>query len=148
MGARYAIVVANYYEEIADRLVAGARACLEEAGADAIDTHVVTGAFELPMAAKLVGESSRYAGIVCLGTVLRGETDHYDHVCAQTAWGIQHVQLITGVPCGFGVLTCDTEEQALARSGGKKRDTGRQAAAAVLTLARLRWETSIASGCR
>ena len=75
-------------------------------------------------------ESGRYAGVACLGAVIRGETDHYDYVCAEAARGIQHVQLDTGVPCAFGVLTCETMEQALARAGGGKRDQGRNAALA------------------
>jgi 6,7-dimethyl-8-ribityllumazine synthase len=90
------------------------------------------------MAAKLAAESGRYDGIACLGAVIRGETDHYDWVCAEAARGIQDVQLRTGVPCAFGVLTVDTMEQALARSGGDKRDSGRHAAEAVVALARLR----------
>ena len=76
--------------------------------------------------------------MVCLGAVIRGETDHYDYVCAEAARGIQDVQLRTGVPCGFGVLTVESMEQALARSGGDKRDTGRDAARAVLTMSALR----------
>ena len=75
-----------------------------------------------------------YAGVACLGVVIRGETDHYDFVCAEAARGIQDVQLETGVPCAFGVITCDTMEQALARAGGDKRDQGRNAA---LTAARM-----------
>jgi 6,7-dimethyl-8-ribityllumazine synthase len=90
------------------------------------------------MAAKLAAESGRYEGVACLGAVIRGETDHYDWVCAEAARGIQDVQLRTGVPCAFGVLTVDTMEQALARSGGDKRDSGRHAADAVVALARLR----------
>ena len=74
----------------------------------------------------------------CVGAVIRGETDHYDYVCAEAARGIQEVQLRTGVPCGFGVLTVDTYEQALARSGEGKRDSGAHAAEAVLALARIR----------
>ncbi len=92
------------------------------------------GAYELPMAAQLCAQSGRYAGVACLGAVIRGETDHYDYVCAETARGIQEVQLRTGVPCAFGVLTVDDMQQALARSGGDKRDSGRHAAEAVLAL--------------
>jgi 6,7-dimethyl-8-ribityllumazine synthase len=130
----YAIAVARFYEELADRLVAGAQAAFAAAGAGAADVFEVPGAFELPLAAKLCAESGRYAGVACLGAVIRGETDHYDWVCAEAARGIQDVQLRTGVPCAFGVLTVDTMEQALARSGGDKRDSGRHAAEAVLAL--------------
>jgi 6,7-dimethyl-8-ribityllumazine synthase len=134
----FAIAVGRFYEDLADRLVAGAQAAFAEAGAGEAEVYDVPGAFELPMAAKLCAESGRYDGVACLGAVIRGETDHYDWVCAETARGIQEVQLRTGVPCAFGVLTVDTMEQALARSGGDKRDSGRHAAEAVLALARLR----------
>ena len=134
----YAIAVARFYEDLAQRLVAGAQAAFAEAGAGEADVFDVPGAFELPMAAKLAAESGRYDGVACLGAVIRGETDHYDWVCAEAARGIQDVQLRTGVPCAFGVLTVDTMEQALARSGGDKRDSGRHAAEAVVALARLR----------
>ena len=132
--SRYAIVAARFYEELAERLVAGAQRAL---GGDA-DVFDVPGAFELPAAAKLLAASGRYDGVVCLGAVIRGETDHYDYVCAEAARGIQDVQLSTGVPCGFGVLTVDTYEQALARSGEGKRDSGAHAAEAVLAVGRIR----------
>ena len=92
--------------------------------AASVHTFEVPGAFELPLAAKWCAESGRFAGVACLGAVIRGETDHYDYVCGEAARGIQEVQLETGVPCAFGVLTCETMEQALARSGGDKRDQG------------------------
>jgi len=132
-GMRFALVVARFYEELADRLVAGATAVLEEGGAVAVDVYDVPGAFELPLAARYAAESGRYEGIVALGAVIRGETDHYDYVCGEAARGIQDVQLATGVPVGFGVLTVDSMEQALARvQGGDKRDSGAHAAEAVL----------------
>ena len=134
----FAIAVGRFYEELADRLVAGAQAAFAEAGAGEADVYDVPGAFELPLAAKLCADSGRYDGVACLGAVIRGETDHYDYVCAEAARGIQDVQLRTGVPCAFGVLTVDTMEQALARSGGDRRDSGRHAAEAVVALARLR----------
>jgi 6,7-dimethyl-8-ribityllumazine synthase len=135
---KVAIVVARFYEDLADRLIAGARGVLGEAGISEIDEFSVPGAFELPLAAKYAAESGRYAAVVCLGAVIRGETSHYDYVCGESARGIQDVQLRTGVPCAFGVLTVDTLEQALARTGGGKRDTGAHAAGAVMTLAALR----------
>ena len=143
MNDRFAIVRATFYEDLADRLVAGARAVLEEAGAREIDVLDVPGAFELPLAAKYAAESGRYAGVVCLGAVIRGETDHYEFVCAEAARGIQDVQLAPGVPCAFGVLTVDNMEQALARAGGDKRDQGRHAAEAVLRMAELRGELAV-----
>jgi 6,7-dimethyl-8-ribityllumazine synthase len=135
---RHALCVARFYADLAERLERGARVALAEAGAAEPDVFDVPGAFELPLAARLAAESGRYAGVVCLGAVIRGETDHYDYVCGEAARGIQDVQLRTGVPCGFGVLTVNTMEQALARTGEGKRDTGRHAAEAVLALAAVR----------
>jgi 6,7-dimethyl-8-ribityllumazine synthase len=135
---RYAIVVGRFYEELAERLVVSAREVFEVAGAEAVDVFDVPGAFELPLAALTIAESGRYAGIACLGAVIRGETSHYDYVCTEAARGIQEVMLRTGVPCGFGVLTVESMEQALARAGGGKRSQGEDAAVAVLALARIR----------
>jgi 6,7-dimethyl-8-ribityllumazine synthase len=140
VSGRYAIAVGRFYADLAERLVAGARDTLEAGGAEGIDVFDVPGAFELPLAALYAAESGRYDGVVCVGAVIRGETTHYDHVCAEAARGIQEVQLRTGVPCGFGVLTCETMEQALARAGGDKRHEGRDAAEAVLRMAALRAE--------
>ena len=132
---KVALAVARFYEDLADRLVAGARAVLDaDKSITAIEEFEVPGAYELPMAAKLLAGSGRYAAVVCLGAVIRGETDHYNYVCSESARGIQEVQLTTGVPCSFGVLTVENREQALARSGGDKRDSGRHAAEAVLAL--------------
>jgi 6,7-dimethyl-8-ribityllumazine synthase len=137
---RFAIVVARFYEELAERLVAGATRVFEQAGAEDLDVFDVPGAFELPLAALMAAETGRYDGVACLGAVIRGETSHYDHVCEEAARGIQEVALRTGVPCGFGVLTVETMDQALARVGGGKRDQGEDAAIAVLALARVRAE--------
>ena len=134
----FAIAVGRFYDEVADRLVAGAQAAFADAGVGEADVFDVPGAFELPLAAKLCADSGRYDGVACLGAVIRGETDHYDYVCAEAARGIQEVQLRTGVPCAFGVLTVDTMEQAMARSGGGRRDSGRHAAEAVLALSLIR----------
>ena len=136
---RFAACVGRFYEDLARRLVEGATRVFLEAGAS-VDVHEVPGAYELPLAAKYCAESGRYAGVACLGAVIRGETDHYDYVCAEAARGIAEVGRITGVPCGFGVLTVDTMEQALARAGGGKRNTGEDAARAVLRMAALRAE--------
>lgn len=135
---RYAIVVARFYSELADRLVSSATRVFEAAGADAIDVFDLPGAFELPLAAQLAAQTERYAGIACLGAVIRGETSHYDYVCSEAARGIQDVMLRTGVPCGFGLLTVENMDQALARSGGGTRDQGAHAAEAVLALTRVR----------
>ena len=139
MAEVFAACVGRFYEELAERLVAGARSVFEEAGA-AVEVHDVPGAFELPLAARYCADTGRYAGVACLGAVIRGETDHYDFVCAESARGIARVALDTGVPCSFGVLTVDTMEQALARAGGGKRHQGEDAARAVLRMAELRRE--------
>jgi 6,7-dimethyl-8-ribityllumazine synthase len=135
---RYAIAAGTFYRDLADRLIGSARACFEEAGAEGVDVFEVPGAYELPLAAKYCAETGRYAGVACLGAVIRGETSHYDYVCGESARGIMEVQLATGVPCAFGVLTVESMEQAVARAGGGKRDSGRHAAEAVLTMAAMR----------
>lgn len=140
----YAIVIGRFYEELAERLQKGALEAFREAGRSDVEMFDVPGAFELPLAASYAARAGRFEGVACLGAVIRGETNHYDYVCAETARGIQQVALNTGVPCAFGVLTCDTMEQALARTGGGKRDQGRHAAEAVLKMAALRSE--LASG--
>jgi 6,7-dimethyl-8-ribityllumazine synthase len=138
MSGRFAIVVGRFYEDLAERLVASASDVFEEAGAEGVDVFDVPGAYEVPLAAKYCAESGRYAGVVALGAVIRGETSHYDHVVEECARGLMAVQLQTGVPCGFGVLTVENLDQALARAGGGKRDSGRHAAEAVLAMARMR----------
>jgi 6,7-dimethyl-8-ribityllumazine synthase len=136
---RFAIVRGTFYEDLAERLTAGARRGFAEhgVGEGEIDLYDVPGAFELPLAAKKCAASGRYAGVACLGAVIRGETDHYDFVCAAAAYGIELAQLETGVPCAFGVLTVESREQALARSGGDRRDQGYNAALATVHMARL-----------
>jgi 6,7-dimethyl-8-ribityllumazine synthase len=136
----FAVCVATFYEDLAERLVSGAVEAFGEEGVapTSVHTYEVPGAFELPAAAKWCAESDRFSGVACLGVVIRGETNHYDYVCAEAASGIQRVQLDTGVPCSFGVITCDTREQAEARAGGGKRDQGRNAAIAVMRMAQLR----------
>jgi 6,7-dimethyl-8-ribityllumazine synthase len=140
MPDEFAICVATFYEDLAQRLVGGALEAFNEGGVSpaSVTTYEVPGAFELPVAAKWCAESGRFAGVACLGVVIRGETDHYDYVCSEAARGIQRVQLDTGVPCAFGVITCDTREQAEARAGGDKRDQGRNAAETVLRMAEMR----------
>jgi len=134
---RFAVAVGRFYEDLAERLVEGATRVFEETGHE-VDVHDVPGAFELPLAAKYCADSGRYEGVACLGAVIRGETSHYDHVCEEAAAGIARVQLDTGVPCSFGVLTVENMEQALARTGGGKRHQGEDAARAVLRMAELR----------
>src|SRR5262249_8173234 len=98
---RVALCVARFDDELADRLERGARQALDEGGITEVDRFDVPGAFELPLVAKYAAESGRYDAVICLGAVIRGETDHYDYVCSSAAQGISRVQLDTGVPCGF-----------------------------------------------
>jgi 6,7-dimethyl-8-ribityllumazine synthase len=144
----FAIAVGRFYEDLAERLVAGATAAFAQAGHVDVEVFDVPGAFELPLAASYAAASGRFAGVACLGAVIRGETDHYDFVCAETARGVMRVQLSTGVPCAFGVLTCATMEQALARAGGDKRDQGRHAAEAVIAMAALRARLALPAAAR
>ncbi|HEX5820920.1 MAG TPA: 6,7-dimethyl-8-ribityllumazine synthase [Solirubrobacterales bacterium] len=140
----FAVCVATFYEDIAGRLLNGAAEGFDLGGVSeaSVHTYRVPGAFELPFAAKLCAESGRFAGVACLGVVIRGETSHYDHVCNEVAAGTQRVQLDTGVPCAFGVITAENMDQALARSGGDKRDQGRGAAVVAMRMALLRAELS------
>jgi 6,7-dimethyl-8-ribityllumazine synthase len=137
--SKYAIVRATFYEDLAQRLTAGALKGFKEEGVEEADVDVfdVPGAFELPLAAKACADSGRYSGIACLGAVIRGETDHYDWVCSAAAHGLELVQLEAGVPCAFGLLTVDSLDQALARSGGDKRDQGYNAAIVAVRMSRL-----------
>jgi 6,7-dimethyl-8-ribityllumazine synthase len=141
--SRYAIAVARFYEDLADRLIAGAQRAFVDATGEAADVFDVPGAYELPLAAAYLAATERYEGIACLGAVIRGETTHYDYVCSEAARGIQDVQLRTGVPCAFGVLTVENMDQALARAGGGKRDQGQHAADAVLALAGLKRDLGV-----
>ena len=133
---RWAVVAARFYEDLAEELVSGARRAFGEAGGE-VDVYDVPGAFELPLGAKYCAESGRYAGVACVGAVIRGETSHYDHVCEEAAAGIARVSLDTGVPCSFGVLTVENMDQARARLG-PKRHQGEDAARAVVQMARMR----------
>jgi 6,7-dimethyl-8-ribityllumazine synthase len=139
-GLRFAVCVGRFYEDLANRLAQGADAGFRLAGVpvSGVSHASVPGAYELPYAAKLHAESGIYSGVACLGVVIRGETDHFDFVCAEAARGIQDVQLQTGVPCAFGVITCDNMDQALARAGGDKRDQGRNSALTVARMALLK----------
>ena len=142
--SEFAICVATFYEELAERLMNGAAEGFALGGVTPASVHTfrVPGSFELPLAAKLCAESGRFAGIACLGAIIRGETSHYDHVANEVASGTQRVQLDTGVPCAFGVITAENMDQALARSGGGKRDQGRGSAVVAMRMSLLRAELS------
>jgi len=139
-GLEFAACVGTFYGELAERLTNGAILGFDEGGVSPASVHTfeVPGAYELPLAAKWCAESGRFAGVACLGAVIRGETDHYNYVCGEAARGVQQAQLDTGVPCAFGVLTCENMGQALARSAGDERDQGKRAAHAVMRMAVLR----------
>jgi 6,7-dimethyl-8-ribityllumazine synthase len=127
---RVAIVAARFNADIVDELVTGCMRRLEELGIDGgrIEIHRVPGAFELPVAAKLLAKSKRFQSIVCLGCIVRGDTPHFDYVAGEAARGIQDVSLSEMIPCIFGVLTVNTEEQARERLGGTHGHYGERAA--------------------
>ena len=135
---KFAIVVGPLLRGPGRAARRGRAAGVRRGGGGRPTSSTCPGAFELPLAAQYLAETGRYAGVACLGAVIRGETSHYDYVCAEAARGIMDVQLRTGVPCAFGVLTVENMDQALARTGGGKRDQGAHAAEAVVTLARLK----------
>ena len=140
---RFAIVAARFNERITQRLVAGALGALRAArlGPDAIEVHWVPGSFELPQAAGHLAATGRFAGIVCVGVVIRGQTPHFEHIAREAATGIREVGITTGVPTTFGVITALTEEQAWDRAGGQVGNRGEEAAHAVLEMAALVRET-------
>ncbi|MBI2149666.1 MAG: 6,7-dimethyl-8-ribityllumazine synthase, partial [Acidobacteria bacterium] len=115
MPYRFAIVASSYNSVIVDRLVAGAKRALK--GHDPVNVIRVPGSFEIPLAAKQAALSKKYDGIVALGCVLRGETPHFDYISTAVSGGLSQAALETGIPIGFGVLTVNTVEQAMERSG-------------------------------
>jgi 6,7-dimethyl-8-ribityllumazine synthase len=138
------IAVSRFNGEITQKLLDGALVTLADLGVatEAIEVMPVPGAFELPLGAMALARSRRYSCVVALGCVIRGGTPHFEYVCAEAASGVQVAALETGVPVSFGVLTCDTREQALARAGGEHGNKGSEAARSALemveSLARLR----------
>jgi 6,7-dimethyl-8-ribityllumazine synthase len=135
-GRRFAVVAARFNREICDALVAGAVACLREHGVAEEDVTVVRvpGAWELPVALEAAAASGRFDGLVAIGAVIRGETAHFELISTEASAGIARVAERHRLPIGFGLLTCDTVEQAAARAGGPAGDKGREAAEAVLEM--------------
>jgi 6,7-dimethyl-8-ribityllumazine synthase len=131
---RVAILVSRYNELITARLLDGARACCAEAGVPEADVDVVwlPGAFELPAAAAAAAATGRYACLVALGAVVRGETPHFEYVAGAATTGLTDVSRQHAIPIGFGVLTVDTLQQAMDRAGGSAGNKGHEAAAAAL----------------
>ncbi|MBC7560096.1 MAG: 6,7-dimethyl-8-ribityllumazine synthase [Dermatophilaceae bacterium] len=145
-GLRVAIVAASWHATVMDGLIDGARRGLAEAGAGSVELIRVPGAFELPVACSVLVAS--YDAVVALGVVIRGGTPHFDYICQAVAMGLTDISVRTGVPVGFGVLTCDNEQQALDRAGleGSGEDKGHEAApAAVATVVALRGVASAAA---
>jgi len=133
-GLHIAVVVARYNEDVTKRLLRGAVDALEERGVAEPDVYWVPGSLELPVTALTLAEKGQHDAIVCLGCVIRGETFHFEVVASQSAAGVMQVQLDTGVPVAFGVLTTEDKEQALARSG-PKNNKGAEAAEAAIEMA-------------
>jgi 6,7-dimethyl-8-ribityllumazine synthase len=135
----YGIVVSRFNEFITGKLLAGAIDCLQRHGAsdDQITAVWVPGTIEITAAAKKMAASGKYAAVICLGAVIRGSTSHYDYVCQQISRGVGTVNYDTGIPTIFGVLTCDTIEQAIERAGTKQGNAGSSAALAAIEMADL-----------
>ena len=134
LSGRVGLVVSRYNESVTARLLAGAEQCCEERGIGAArrDVRWVAGAWELPVVAQALAAAGGYDAVVALGAVIRGETPHFDFVAGEASRGLMDVQLKTGVPVGFGLLTCDTMAQALARAGGDAGNKGFEAMDAAL----------------
>lgn len=136
---KIAFVVARFNEFVCERLLEGSLDTMTRHGGNKDNVTVlrVPGAFELPLAAKTLAASGKYDAVVCLGAVIRGETSHYDYVCANASSGIASASLETGIPVIFGLLTTDTIEQAIERSGTKAGNQGRDATVCAIEMARL-----------
>jgi len=136
---RFAIVASRFNAVVVERLLTGALETFRkhDVDEDRLDVVWVPGSLEMPVTAKNLAATGRYLAVVCLGCILRGETDHYQHVATQTAAGIMQASLTTGVPVIFGVLTCDTLDQAFHRAGGKAGNKGSEAAFTAIEMANL-----------
>jgi 6,7-dimethyl-8-ribityllumazine synthase len=139
VAGRFAIVVSRYNEHITAKLLTGAVETLRTAGipAEAIDVAWVPGAWELPLVAQRLANAQRYAAVLCLGAVIKGETTHDEHINRQVSLSLGQIALASGVPVLFGVLTCNTVEQAIHRAGGNVGNKGTECAEAALEMVRL-----------
>ena len=137
--AKFAVLISRFNEFITSKLLGGCTDALKRHGVaeDNIELVWAPGSFEIPVLAQKLAASGRYAAIICLGAVIRGGTDHYQYVAAEVSKGIAHVGLATGVPCIFGVLTCDNVEQAIERAGTKSGNKGSDAANAAIEMVNL-----------
>lgn len=138
-GLKIGIVVARFNEFINSKLLDGALDGLKRHGVKEEDIQVVwvPGAFEIPLVAQKMAASNKYQAVICLGTVIRGSTSHYDYVCAEVSKGVAHVGMATGVPTIFGVLTTESIEQAIERAGTKAGNKGFESAATAIEMANL-----------
>lgn len=138
-GLKIALVAGRFNDIIVDRLVGGAVDYLARHGCDKENMTLikVPGAFEIPVVTKKLAESGKYDGIVILGAVIRGATPHFDYVCNECAKGVAQVSMDNGLPIGFGLLTCDTIDQAVERAGSKAGNKGVEAASAMLETVRV-----------
>jgi 6,7-dimethyl-8-ribityllumazine synthase len=145
---RFAVVVARFNETVTRALLAGCIDSFARHGVaeDRVDVAWVPGSFEIPVVARTMAESGGYAAVVCLGCVIRGETSHYDHVAGQAAAGVMQAGVATGVPVIFGILTTETVEQALNRSGLKGGNKGAEAALTAIEMVNLMAQVSVPSG--
>ncbi len=134
-GLKFAVVCARFNSFVTDRLLEGALDALKRAGATGIQVVKVPGAWELPLTAKTIAQHQKPDAIIALGAVIRGDTPHFDHVAGQAASGLMAVQLETGIPIAFGVLTTNTAEQAIDRAGGKDGNKGYDAAITAIEMA-------------
>jgi 6,7-dimethyl-8-ribityllumazine synthase len=136
---RFGLVAARFNQFVVEHLVQGALDGFKRHGVadDAIDLVWVPGSYEIPLVAKRLAESRKYLAVICLGAIIRGDTDHYDYVAGEAAKGVAQVGLSTGVPVIFGILTCDTLEQAINRAGAKSGNKGFDAAMAAIEMANL-----------
>lgn len=138
-GLRFGIVVARFNDFISNRLLAGAKDALERhgVGGEDVDVALVPGAFEIPLAARLMADSGKYNAVITLGAVIRGSTPHFDYVAAEAAKGVAAAAVASGLPVVFGVLTTDTIEQAIERAGTKAGNKGWDAAVTAIEMANL-----------
>jgi 6,7-dimethyl-8-ribityllumazine synthase len=136
---RFAIVASRFNAMVTESLLSGCRDAMARHGVaeDRLDVAWVPGSFEIPLVARKLAETGRYAAVICLGCVIRGETSHYDHVAGQAAAGVMQAGLATGVPIIFGILTTETVEQALNRAGLKSGNKGADAALAAVEMVNL-----------
>jgi len=137
--AKFAVIASRFNEFITSKLLGGCMDCLTRHGVkdDAVEVFWSPGSFEIPVLTQKLAASGRYAAVICLGAVIRGGTDHYQYIAAEVAKGVAAAAMQTSVPCIFGVLTCDTIEQAIERAGTKAGNKGADAAAAALEMANL-----------